>query len=257
MSTDLVIVESPNEVASVERAREMLDQIDDISQIKDFADRMTAAEAYFKRAKETRDLAVAALEVRLWAERRAGWVLRETHGDDSADFVDVAREIGTSTQALRRWVRFSKADEKLFAATIEEAVERGELTITGVYRRLATKNLRRVERGIYLNYLDQYVIRWRDKGVSRQMTCETADLTKARAELLHVTEKREAETRVRQRSPREDVFEVYATLRRLLQILDEAVPQLKRPLRVEVERAYGGLHEAEDALGRALRVVER
>lgn len=257
-STELSLVENDLALGSVSRAREALDQIRDITELKDFSDRAAAAEAYFRRAKDTRHLAIIALEVRLWAERRAGWVFIDDFGEEPDDFGDRAKAIGTSGNTLRRWCRFGRADEKHFASTIREATEKGELTVTGVDRRLSTKNLQRVERGIYVNYLGQYVIRWRDHGVSRQMACQTRDLSQARAELLAATGLVKPQVpKEKKRRPLDDVIDVYGSLRRLLQVLDQASPQLSRAVRTEVDKAYAGLHEAEDALGRALRVVER
>lgn len=256
-STDLVAL-TPSELGSIGSVRDAIDRIDDLAVARDYANRATAAASYFQMARETKHLADRATEVRIWAERRAGELLIE-QGQDPDGLTAISRELGTSTQTVRRWVRLAKAEERRVETTISEIRRTdGEITVTGVSRRLLTKQLKRVERGIYVNYLGNHVLRWRDRGVTRQIALEGQDLTQARRHLLvqrgQLPEKEKATRGLgQQQSSYAVIADSYNEIRQVLQRLDGVRASLDPGVRRLVDKAHVSLYEAEDLLGKALR----
>lgn len=242
------------ESADIAKARAALEQIHDLATARDFSNKAAAAATYFKRAKETRHLADSAAEVQVWAERRAGWIIIDQGAED--EHTDVARNLGTNAQTVRRWLAFAKAEEALIDGVISELHQNDEsVTATGVARRLQTKSLERVERGIYLNYLGRYVLRWRERGSSRQQLSGT-DLRQAREHLLIVTGAAGPARKPAERGPKAEIKDAYDGVRVILQTLDHAYPKVAPDVRAMLERACGALYKAEDDLGRAMRAVE-
>jgi hypothetical protein len=240
-------------IESITEARAALERLHDVEEVHDLSKRAAAAAGYYQRAKETRQLANRATEVRIWAERRAGWLLIE-EGVDYKARGDVARRLGTNGQTVWRWLSFAKALESAVEAVIAEAYAKDmDLNVNGVMRRLQTRDLERVERGIYVNYLGRYVLRWRRDGISRQQIVGN-DLKEARHQLLVVTGKaKPLRSESLRRTPKDDIDNAYSGVRSALQLIDRAHAFVEPEVRADLEAAAHALYKAEDALGRALR----
>lgn len=246
--TDLDLVHEDG----IEKVRGSLAEIQSASAAFDVAKRADAAATYYGRAKETRSLADTAVEIRAWAERRAGELLA-AEGIDYAFVADRARELEAGSQTLRRWLRFAKAKESHFTQVITEIKGGdGEMTVTAIDRRLQMKGIRRVERGIYLNYLGAYVLRWRSQGVTRQATIGSGDIRDARHQL---NVRKGLVPAGPTTTTHAALNHVYSSIRMQLDRLEQLRGEATGPLHELMGEAQDGLYRAEDAVSQALRLA--
>lgn len=144
--TELAIRDERQYLATVSEVRALVERIETVEGARDLSDRARAAEVWAQRAKLGTEQVNLAAAARLWAERRAGELLREMpkNGgtrlggdkvlppDDTATLAD----LGISKHESSRWQKLAEIPEPDFEQAIEQASENGQVTATAV-RRLA------------------------------------------------------------------------------------------------------------------------
>lgn len=248
----LPVVPERSSVVSVEAARMALQEIQILEEAQDFSHKASAAAKYFHHAKETRDLSRQMVEVQIWAERRAGELLdRERLENGRSEYI---KELGSVGKTIRRWICFASVDEKALRSVINQSEE---LTATGVERRLNIKSVKRVERGIYLSATGQFIIRWRQQGISRSRLAGL-DLASARRQLLVATGKvkPDPEPGPREYTAVEMLTDSYRSIRHALGLLDRLPTGLSADTKALVSAAFADLYRAEDSISAALRITQ-
>lgn len=145
--TALAIRDEQHYLATVSEVRALVERIEDVGDAKALADKARAAQVWGERAKLGAEQVNLAAAARLWAERRAGELLREmpkhppgpdANGDRSHAATDppTLEDLRISKHESSRWQSLAEIPEESFAEAVEAAAEDGLVTATAV-RRLA------------------------------------------------------------------------------------------------------------------------
>lgn len=134
--------------AWIEKTRELLANAKTLDEVLHVRDSAKAAQTYFQAAKDTRGHAKIAAEIRLRAERKAGWILIETRekgqrrgqgGDQKSKLHDVSliadlAKLRIEPVQSHRWQQIARVPEELFEEYIAEALMNlmHELTTSGL-----------------------------------------------------------------------------------------------------------------------------
>lgn len=138
--TALAIRDEQHYLATVRDVRDLAERIEHVDDAKQLADKAAAAGVWARRAKlgtEQINLAVAA---RLWAERRAGELLRDTvqHGGDrrseSRSQASTLNDLGISKSESSRMQHLASIPAEQFQAAVEQASEQGVVSAAKVAR---------------------------------------------------------------------------------------------------------------------------
>lgn len=149
MSTDLVIPrEVPRQIALVSQARRALAEARSLDEVKDIRDKAEAMRLYLRQKDECLEAQNAAAEIKLWAERRAGQLLKDMKekgerapqgGDRKAKSNDVILklpDLGVSLNESSSWQAIADLPEEEFTEQIEEAKSQGkEVTTAAVVKK--------------------------------------------------------------------------------------------------------------------------
>jgi DNA modification methylase len=140
----------PRQIMLVSQARKALAEARSIDEVKDIRDKAEAMRLYLRQRDESLEAQNAAAEIKLWAERRAGELLKgmpKKHGarpadTDSHDESPSVGEIGVDHNQSSRWQQIASLSEDEFERHIEDAkAGRKELTTNGVLKVAKEKKL--------------------------------------------------------------------------------------------------------------------
>lgn len=138
-STDLAVSREVQRLAFVSSARFQLEQARTIGEVKDIRDKAEALRMYVKQAGESLEVQNAIAEIKLWAERRAGAMLKEMEKNEggrptenrsqvATGFVDAPTldDLGLSKSQSSRWQQIATIPEPLFERQMEALSEAGD-----------------------------------------------------------------------------------------------------------------------------------
>lgn len=245
MATALEKIE-PTGLARIEEIRLAIARIDNIAHAMEATDQAKAIDVY-ARAKRSRELVIEAIKLRLFAERRAGELARES----GKSFRDLTREFDISRVQSRRWLALAMTSEEEIEDGISSLDER-EPSYVSVYNEILYGTAKRVERDIYELRDGGFRIYWRAGG--RRYTRKAKSLQHARRLLLYVRGKKTADVAVA-RSEDLDLSRAYSSLRVALQHADAVIPSLTGEARRSASDAVSLMHKAEDELTRARKFL--
>ncbi len=131
-------METQNVLANISRARQILAEARDITDVLDIRDAAVAAHAYAK-AKNADEAAQMAMELKLRSERRAGEFLQEMKENGT-----IGKGIKSNTlsdfdikqQESTRWQRLAKIPEELFEEYLMYAAKRTQSTLLRIAGRI-------------------------------------------------------------------------------------------------------------------------
>lgn len=129
-----------SQLARIDAARRALAEAKTLADVKDVRDKMEAIRLYFRAAKDGRELANDAAEMKLRAERKAGDMLAEMdkpkNQHDAGCSVQPATlsELGIEKTQSHRWQRIAAVPDEAFEQYIAEKRETGEITTAGALK---------------------------------------------------------------------------------------------------------------------------
>lgn len=143
MSTDLVIRDERHYLATVADVRALAERIETVGDARDLADRARAAQVWAQRAKLGTEQVNLAAVAKLWAERRAGELLRETPKNRGAqgvgksavadrDHTPTLGELGVTKHESSRWQRLAAIPAEQFTEAVEQATSEGAVSTARV-----------------------------------------------------------------------------------------------------------------------------
>lgn len=245
MTTDLVVNGAATDLDRVEEMRLAIRNIDNIAHAMEAADQSKAIDVY-ARAKKSRDLITQAIRLRLFAERRAGELARES----GKSFRELMRDFSVTNPEVRRWVSLSMFDDDQIDKALA-GIEDKETSYHAVYQSLIVGSAKRVEPGIYEMSDGRFQFKWKRGG--RQYSRTVGSLKAARRGLLNVRG-----IKLDAKSPSVadlDLSRSYSSLRVALDNADSSIPHLTGTARDHVQRAITLMHKAEDELIAARSLV--
>ena len=155
MSGALSIRRDPKQIALVSQARKALAEARSLDEVKDIRDKAEAMRLYLRQRDESLEAQNAAAEIKLWAERRAGEMLKvmpkneggkpaRNRSHDESSLRPKLSTLGIDHNDSHRWQSIASMPEKDFQRHIEQAKSKGqELTTNGVLK--VVKEKRREE----------------------------------------------------------------------------------------------------------------
>lgn len=238
----LAVRESNTSLDQIEALKIAVKSIGSIAHTIEAQDQAKAIGAY-AQAKKSRELLAEAMKLRMYAERRAGQLARQS----GVSFKQIADEYDVNRVDARRWVTLAFFDDASIDEALTAASERG--SYYSIYNKLLCATAERVERDIYKLADDSYEIRWKIHGrtYSRKIS---GKLKTARAALIRARNNSLPDPKARSRG---DLSNAYGSLRRCLLEIDAALPDLNQASRKRSENAMAFLHRAEDELVRAIK----
>jgi hypothetical protein len=142
--TDLVIRDEGQYLATVEAVRALAERVTSVGDAKTLADKARAVEVWAQRAKLGTDQVNRAAAAKLWAERRAGELLRDATetgarqrrgGDrrsESKSQAATLNRLGVTKHESSRWQKLAAVPAADFQNAIEKAVDEGTVSATRV-----------------------------------------------------------------------------------------------------------------------------
>jgi N6-adenosine-specific RNA methylase IME4 len=134
MSTRVLAIPVPREIALLSQARAMLAEASTVDEVKSIRDKAEAIRQYAKAQGECLEIQNQACEVKLRSERRAGELLSETVKKGGSPKLQRAtlEPLGIDKSQSHRWQRVASLDEQTFEDYITETKDAGrELTTAG------------------------------------------------------------------------------------------------------------------------------
>jgi len=142
--TDLAIRDERHYLATVAEVRALVERIETVEGARDLADYARAAQVWAQRAKLGTEQVNLAAAAKLWAERRAGELLREApknaggllRGSETRprDNTPTLDDLGVTKHESSRWQQLAEIPEPDFAEAIDQASQNGTVTASAVRR---------------------------------------------------------------------------------------------------------------------------
>ncbi len=129
--SELAIRDERHYLATVADVRDLCERIDTVVGARDLADRARAAQVWAQRAKLGQEQVNLAAVAKLWAERRAGELLRDEvrpagNPQWSQDTTKVGlADLGVTKHESSRWQRLAGIPQEQFADAVEVASAQG------------------------------------------------------------------------------------------------------------------------------------
>jgi hypothetical protein len=142
VTTDLVIRDEGQYLATVGEIRALAERIDSIGDAKSLADKARAAQVWAERARLGDDQVNLAAVAKLWAERRAGELLIETRENGSRSTGAGTHEsrgaqlsdLGITKHESSRFQQLAEIPADTFEQAVEQASENGKVTAAAIQR---------------------------------------------------------------------------------------------------------------------------
>lgn len=139
-----------NGLINLSQACRELAKANDISEVRDMADKAAAVQQYARRAKLGHDVENDAAEFKLRAERRAGELLLEAgfgqHGGDRKSSNGLLLEdMGVGKMQSSRWQQVANVPSETFEQYLAKTRDSGKLITTAGVVKLAARQPRQVE----------------------------------------------------------------------------------------------------------------
>jgi DNA modification methylase len=140
------VANEPRQITLVSQAKTALAEARSLDEVKDIRDKAEAMRLYLKQRDESLEAQNTAAEIKLWAERKAGELLKampkhpggrplENHRHDDGSFTPTLADIGVDENQSRRWQTVASLPEDEFTRHIEETKAAGkDLTTNGVLK---------------------------------------------------------------------------------------------------------------------------
>lgn len=142
--TELAIRDERHYLATVSEVRALVDRIESVEGARDLADQARAAQVWAQRAKLGSEQVNLAAAAKLWAERRAGELLREApknggrllRGNETRprDSTPTLEDLGVAKHESSRWQQLAEIPTEDFAEAVEQAAAEGTVTAAAVRR---------------------------------------------------------------------------------------------------------------------------
>lgn len=130
-------MEPENVLANISRARQILAEARDITDVLDIRDAAVAAHAYAK-AKNADEAAQMAMELKLRSERRAGEFLQDIDlkpgRPKNTDKMSALSKLNISQQESSRWQRIAKIPVERFEEYLAKALERTQSALLNLVK---------------------------------------------------------------------------------------------------------------------------
>lgn len=135
---ELAIRDERQYLAAVSEVRDLVERIESVEGAKDLADRARAAQVWAQRARLGQEQVNLAACAKLWAERRAGELLRDTPKQTGGDAMrarsqsvtevvgpPTLADLGVSKHESSRWQRLARIPQEQFVDAVEVASAQG------------------------------------------------------------------------------------------------------------------------------------
>lgn len=149
MTTDLTTLDEPRELSLLSESLRLLAEAKTIDEVKNIRDKAEALRMYVKQQGESLEIQNVAAEIKIRAERRAGWLLAEMPKnvgaatrlhDATTPSPPSLEDLGIDKFQSHRWQKIATVPEDDFESHIEQVkADAKELTSAGVLR-LAQKD---------------------------------------------------------------------------------------------------------------------
>jgi phage N-6-adenine-methyltransferase len=138
--SDLVIRDETHYLETVSQIRTLVEQIENVVDAKELADRARAAQVWAKRAKLGNEQVNLASIAKVWAERKAGQLLEVTvtHGGDrrsaSRSGNTTLKTLGITKNESSEWQALAQVPDDTFQDAIDGVLQVGNVTTAAVTR---------------------------------------------------------------------------------------------------------------------------
>lgn len=250
MSTSLATREG-RVLVEINELRQQLDHIVSIEELRDATSKLRGYDAYAKAqgAKEAADLAVEAL---IWTEKRAGEIARQ----ESLTHKQIATQFGVPTDAARRWLFLADVGDEFVESGIEVVrASRGHVNVTSVVYYILSREEPTSDPNIFKLPDGRFRVYWTLDGYRHKRVLAPGRTFKdAKGTLTRLKRRRRDNSGV---SDRNSLSRAYSNVRLALSTLDALLDSKELPAdsREEVRAAIGALHQCEDRLGAASRLL--
>lgn len=139
MTGALAIRDERHYLATVHEVRALAERCETVEDAKDLADRARAAQVWAQRAKLGEEKVALAAAAKLWAERRAGELLRELRGTAKRLPNRTVPAGNISRKDSHRWQKLAEIPAEEFAAAVEEQVPKGKVSYSAIEQRTKRK----------------------------------------------------------------------------------------------------------------------
>lgn len=241
MSTDLAVRNS--DIERISALRLSISKIDTLEDANEASDQARAIQTYAK-AKKSAELVNAAVELRMWTERRAGQLVL----DSRQDYKSLAREHRVRPHEVNRWVMWALASEADLNNYLREEREANrELSLGRMRADILASSEKRVAPSIYRRLDGSYEVRWKKNG--RPMRRSYPPRTKLESMQRHLADAKTSRNVT-------DLDRAATQVRLLLGNLEAQRTTAKTSVRELIGQAMSGLYTAEDSLAKACKESE-
>jgi hypothetical protein len=235
-STDVELRETGLEISHIRGA---LADIETVEEAAEQTDRAKAIETY-AHAKKSREMVNQAVELRIWAERRAG----EVAISEGLSFSQLRVQYGVGVHDASRWIHLAFVSSEFLENVIRDTRESGrDLTLNRVLAAVINASKSRIAPGIWALADGRYQFVWKE-GKTRRTKIHSAKSDEHAIELLA----KFSRTIAPPTPGAPDLATVYGQIRIALSRCDRAMSIVAPKARHHVTNAITSLHAAEDAI---------